>query len=696
MGKGIPRRARTDNCAPEALARIRTKEYDGGRTGHVHVIYRSAAPWQQGNNNNNRVTMHRGDRQGSYRSIINDQVHAECVRLLFVLSERAMIGSAAGSSLIVAVLWSAAPRPLLLAWVAMMTLVSGLSYVLLLAYRKARPRPAQTRRWEDLYAGQAVLFGLAWGMLVWLLFPTGEPAHQVMLIVTLCTVGLLATGTLITSRRAYLAFLAAAVGPAAIRMAAFSPVPLAAAGGGMIIYLLFLLGVHDSLHRLIRSSIARRIGSDAIAQEQQVIFDSAAEAIGFFRPHYLVKCNRQWCELFGCTMEEALGKPAWTWYPSYDDWQDLARACRATLAAGGVFRRVVQLRRKNGELFPAEIHGKAVDPHNLDQGVVWMGYDISERIRTEAELRASERRFRDLVSLSTDWYWEIDREFRFSRISGGAFEEHGHPVHKVLGKRRWELEYIRGVTPEQWRAHRETLEAHLPFRDFCYRVVTDQGEERWFSVSGNPAYDENGDFAGYHGVGSDITERLLIAEQFRHLAHHDSLTGVPNRRLLADRLEQAIARARREGNRVVVMLLDLDDFKIINDTHGHSVGDEVLMTVAHRLRASVRESDTVARFGGDEFVVLLPNTHQAADAVTVAEKILEALREPVRAGEAYYQLGVSIGIAVFPDHADDAERLLQNADIAMYQAKRRGGRAFHFSGAAIEAGGQRSTTRVRR
>jgi diguanylate cyclase (GGDEF)-like protein/PAS domain S-box-containing protein len=638
--------------------------------------------------------MHRGDRRGSYRSSINDQVRAECVRLLFALSGRAMIGFAAGTGLVAAVLWPAAPRQPLLAWVAMMALMSGLGCALFLAYRKARPRPAQAKRWENLCAGQAALFGLAWGMLVWLLFPSGEPVHQVVLIVSLCTVGLLATGTLITSRRAYLAFLAAAVVPAAIHVAAFAPALPAAAGSGMLIYLLFLLGVHDSLHRLIRSSIARRIGSDAIAREQQVIFDSSAEAIGFFRPHYLVKCNRQWCELFGYTMEEALGQPAWIWYPSYDEWQDLARACRATLAAGGVFRRIVHLRRKSGELFPAEIHGKAVDPHNLDQGAVWMGNDISERMRTEAELRASERRFRNLVSLSTDWYWEIDREFRFSRISGEAFEEHGHPVHEVLGKRRWELEYIHGVTPEQWRAHRETLEAHLPFRDFCYRIVTDQGEERWFSISGNPAYDENGDFVGYHGVGSDITERVLIAEQFRHLAHHDSLTGLPNRRLFADRLEQAIARARREGNRIIVMLLDLDDFKIINDTHGHSVGDEVLMTVAHRLRASVRESDTVARFGGDEFVVLLPNAHQAGDAATVAEKILDALREPVRAGEAHYELGVSIGIAVFPDHAEDPERLLQDADIAMYEAKRRGGRAFHFSGAAIEPGGERSTTRL--
>lgn len=250
-----------------------------------------------------------------------------------------------------------------------------------------------------------------------------------------------------------------------------------------------------------------------------------------------------------------------------------------------------------------------------------------------------------------------------------------------MGKSRWEIPGIEGVTPEQWRAHRKTLEAHLPFRDFVYRANLSGGDKRWFSISGNPAYDENGDFAGYHGVGTDITERIVAAEQFRHLAHHDTLTGLPNRRLLTDRLEQALALAKRSGHHVGLMLLDLDDFKIINDSLGHSAGDMVLCAIAQRLRGTVREADTVARLGGDEFVILLPEMAQIGDATRVAEKVIEAVRKPVEVGDRQYLLGVSIGIAVFPDNAANAEGLLQQADIAMYEAKRVGGSGFRFASA---------------
>jgi diguanylate cyclase (GGDEF)-like protein len=241
------------------------------------------------------------------------------------------------------------------------------------------------------------------------------------------------------------------------------------------------------------------------------------------------------------------------------------------------------------------------------------------------------------------------------------------------------------VTPEQWQAHRETLERHEPFRDFVYRFELAGAEPRWLSISGKPVFDEAGRFAGYHGVGSDITERVLSAEQYRHLAHHDVLTGLPNRRLFADRMEQAIARARRSGAGVALMLLDLDEFKAINDSQGHSVGDQVLVNVAQRLRNGLRESDTVARLGGDEFVILLPDTRQLRDIARIAAKAIESVREPLAIGAGQYRIGASVGIALFPDHADGAERLMQEADIAMYEAKRAGGSAYRFSSAGLAA-----------
>jgi diguanylate cyclase (GGDEF)-like protein/PAS domain S-box-containing protein len=276
----------------------------------------------------------------------------------------------------------------------------------------------------------------------------------------------------------------------------------------------------------------------------------------------------------------------------------------------------------------------------------------------------------------------------------------GYAKDQVLGLRRWEIPFVRGVSEAQWQAHRETLASHVPFRDFVYQIVRPDGELRWFSVSGNPAYDGQGDFAGYHGVGTDITERVTAAEQYRHLAHHDVLTGLPNRRLLADRVEQSLALAKRSGHLVALLLLDLDDFKIINDTEGHSAGDAVLVVIAQRLRALVREIDTVARLGGDEFVILLQEMAHPQDATRVAEKAIEAVREPVEVGGRQYLLGVSAGIAHFPEHAANMEGLMQKADIAMYEAKQAGGSVFRFSGGSApvvsdgtHAPGQRADTK---
>ena len=212
-----------------------------------------------------------------------------------------------------------------------------------------------------------------------------------------------------------------------------------------------------------------------------------------------------------------------------------------------------------------------------------------------------------------------------------------------------------------------------------FQLVDRDGERRWFSCSGNPIWDAQQNFLGYHGVASEITERIRAAERYRHLAYHDSLTGLPNRRLLADRLEQAIALARRRNAQVALMLLDLDSFKAINDTDGHAVGDAVLATMAHRLRTAVRESDTVARIGGDEFVVLLPEIESEDTAVVIAEKIIAAVRAPLDSQMRNYRLGVSIGIAFFPDDGENGERLLQQADSAMYRAKEAGGHCCFFA-----------------
>ncbi len=197
--------------------------------------------------------------------------------------------------------------------------------------------------------------------------------------------------------------------------------------------------------------------------------------------------------------------------------------------------------------------------------------------------------------------------------------------------------------------------------------------------------DRDGRLTNYAALFSDISALKESEEQIRHLAYFDPLTGLPNRRLLEDRLQVAIAHAHRNRGRVAVMFVDLDRFKRVNDTLGHAVGDRMLIEVARRLRESLREDDTVARMGGDEFLIVLSDLGGPDDTAHTASRLIEALRDPVRIGDHELIITTSIGISIYPDDTDDATTLIKNADIAMYRAKDEGRNSFQLYQPAMNA-----------
>jgi diguanylate cyclase (GGDEF)-like protein/PAS domain S-box-containing protein len=296
-------------------------------------------------------------------------------------------------------------------------------------------------------------------------------------------------------------------------------------------------------------------------------------------------------------------------------------------------------------------------------------------------LLESETRFRSLAEMSTDWYWEQDTNHRFTLMSRGLEKTN---VTTGLGEARWELPIV-NVTPEQWAEHRALLDRHEPFRNFVYQIRAVTGELRTFSISGTPMFDAQGVFTGYRGIGSDITDRKEAEQRIEYLAYHDTLTGLPNRLLVQDRFEQAMAQAERKQCKVALVFLDLDNFKTINDTLGHAAGDEVLKEVARRLRACVRDSDTISRQGGDEFLVVLgelPDTEVVSDIVI---KIIERLQEPMRVERQELSSSASVGVAIGPDDGRDFETLLKKADMAMYRSKESGRNAHHFFDPTMDA-----------
>ena len=210
-----------------------------------------------------------------------------------------------------------------------------------------------------------------------------------------------------------------------------------------------------------------------------------------------------------------------------------------------------------------------------------------------------------------------------------------------------------------------------------WTYIRKDGSRIWVNLAMTALKTKGDKIAGYLGIAFDITERKKLTEYVNHLAHHDQLTGLPNRVLLEDRMRQAIQRAKRNRHKVALMIVDIDFFKRINDSLGHAAGDTLLDAVAKKLCSAVRQTDTVARMGGDEFVIIMPEFRDERDAERCAENIIQKVSTPTMLGSREVNVTVSVGLCIFPDCAADADALLKNADAALYEAKESGRNSFH-------------------
>jgi diguanylate cyclase (GGDEF)-like protein/PAS domain S-box-containing protein len=295
---------------------------------------------------------------------------------------------------------------------------------------------------------------------------------------------------------------------------------------------------------------------------------------------------------------------------------------------------------------------------------------LAERM-TEA-LRKSEAQFRAVADHANDAIVSADDRGRIVAWNRSASNIFGYGENESLGQ---PLSIL--VAEHAWQAHDDALtrvasgEDHGSFGE-TLELVGRRKSGREFPLELSLSTWTEGGRRFYTGIMRDITERKRVQERLDYMATHDALTGLPNRTLFADRLEQALTRPAWNKRLVAVMFLDLDRFKAINDTMGHDAGDLLLTTVATRLKAAVRDGDTVARQGGDEFTIILIDMAQMDDVALVAQKILTAMTEPFDLHGAQVPVTFSIGIACYPVDGTDAATLLKHADTALYRAKARG------------------------
>lgn len=349
--------------------------------------------------------------------------------------------------------------------------------------------------------------------------------------------------------------------------------------------------------------------------------------------------------------------------------------------------------RSNGEEFPIEasISSIEIDGEKIYTVIL---RDITERRSIEESLKETEGKFRLLAENTNDGITIFNKHRTVQYVSPAVLRQLGYSEQEELGRTATDLEEL--LHPQGRDALLQSINAAIenktPTLTYSYQIKHKAGHYIWREDSTSFRYTSTGEYDGAYVVSRDITERKRMEEEVRQLAYFDTLTRLPNRRMLNDRLGQTMAASKRSGRHAAVMVLDLDNFKSINDQHGHLVGDMLLVEVARRLTACVREVDTVARFGGDEFVVMLADLDADEGqsrrlAEVIAEKVRDALSAPYilvfdKKGQGPIQIehrcSASIGVVFFLNHEAAQDDILKWADTAMYQAKEAGRNTIRF------------------
>jgi len=433
--------------------------------------------------------------------------------------------------------------------------------------------------------------------------------------------------------------------------------------------------------------------------EQELILDNATVGIAFVRDRIIQRTNRFLEEMVGAGPGELVGQPSSVLYADADDSARAGSLAQMTTPPGGTHDAEWRFRRRDGTTFRCRTRGRRIDLGDDLQEWIWSYEDVTAE--READFRVQRALAEQELILDNATVGIAFLKNRTFQRCNPTFEQmFGWGPGELIGRGTEEI-YSTGEEHDAdlaWYEQMKDGRAITTERQYRRR----DGTPFWCKLVGkaiDPAHPLQGTIWIYDDVTAEhitratleasrdaleraVAERTAELEEAKaraqHLADHDALTGLPNRRLLEDRLTQALALSQRNRKQTAVMFIDLDRFKPINDSLGHSVGDVLLKEVSQRLVGQLRVGDTICRIGGDEFVVVLPEVKRSADAAWVAQKVIEQVSQPVKVDGSELAVSCSIGIAVFPDDGSDAETLIRNADAAMYHAKELGRANYQF------------------
>ena len=414
-----------------------------------------------------------------------------------------------------------------------------------------------------------------------------------------------------------------------------------------------------------RQLFERSVDALLVHDEEGRILDCNGEAcrsLGYSRQEMLSLSVKDFATNLASAEEQALRKLML--------WQRTEAREIGTISTGS---HLAQHRRKDGTAFPVEVRVGYVD-FGGKRRMLAAARDITETKRAAEGLLRSERELAGAQRLAHVGSWSFDTVRDEGRWSDEMFRIFGFaPQEFVVTYKRFLKLVHREDRNLVRRMTREALRGSKNPSSLDYRLVRPDGEVRFLHSEYEVVLDGSGRPVRLVGTSQDVTERKVLEKKLTHQALHDPLTGLPNRALLLDRLERALSRAnRREGTEVAVLFMDLDNFKFVNDTLGHRVGDDLLVAVSGRLRSCLRPEDTAARLGGDEFAVLLEDVEDPGEATQVAERVTEVLRAPFIVSAREVFVTPSIGIALSGSSEGPSENLMRDADMAMYRAKEEG------------------------